>query len=93
VVASASVGGRAVGAALSPEVEDSKAGALALRLLDAADPPSQTTVEVSGPVDVNSMSFSELIAYADAHGIDWRTRPEQLELDGPAGDSTPSAVS
>jgi hypothetical protein len=69
-------GGRAVGAALSPEVEDSKAGALALRLLDTADPPVKAEVEVSGPVDVNSMSFSELIAYADAQGIDWRTRPE-----------------
>jgi hypothetical protein len=35
----------------------------------------------------------ELIAYAEAHGIDWRTRPEQPELDGPAGDSIPPAAS
>jgi hypothetical protein len=42
-------------------------------------------VEVSGPVDVNSMSLSELIACADAHGIDWRTRPE--------AESTPPAAS
>jgi hypothetical protein len=46
-----------------------------MRLIEQADPPSQTTVEISGPVDVNSMSWSELIAYADAHGIDWRTVP------------------
>jgi hypothetical protein len=69
--------GRAVGAALNPETDDAKAAGIAIRLIDQADPPSQATVEVSGPVtseDVKNWSFSQLIAYADAHGIDY-TRP------------------
>jgi hypothetical protein len=87
------LGGRAVGAALNPETDAAKAAGIAMRLIETADPPSEATVEISGPVDPGTMSLSELIAYAEAHGIDWRTRPEQPELEGPAGDSTPPAAS
>jgi hypothetical protein len=71
--------GRAVGAALNPETDDAKAAGIAMRLIETADPPAQATLEISGPLTedaLKEMSLSQLIAYADAQGIDWRTRPE-----------------
>jgi hypothetical protein len=64
--------GRAVNAVLSPEVSDEKAGKLALELIREADPPAQTTVELSTnitPEEIERMTLSEAIAYAQANGI------------------------
>jgi hypothetical protein len=64
---------------LNPETDDAKAAGIAMRLIEQADPPSQATLEISGPVTseaLEKMSWSELIAYADANGIDWQTPPE-----------------
>ena len=60
---------RAVRAALNPEADDLRAGAHALRLLEAAEPREQATLTVSTEVDVESMSLGELIAFAQANGI------------------------
>jgi hypothetical protein len=81
-----STSGRAVGAALNPETEDAKAAGIAIRLIEQADPPSQATVEVSGPVsveDIKGWSFSQLIAYADAHGIDYTRPPDDPSQTSP----------
>lgn len=50
-----------------------------MRLIEQADPPSQATLEISGALDpsrIESMSLSELMRVAEAHGIDWRNSPE-----------------
>jgi hypothetical protein len=61
--------GRAVSAALSPETDDAKAAGIAMRLIEQADPPSQATVEISGAVDLENLSYSELLALAAQYGI------------------------
>jgi hypothetical protein len=67
---------------LDEEADPLKAGSLALRLIDAADPPQSASVEISGPLDLDSMSLPELIAFAQANGISLErdpTPPEALE--------------
>jgi hypothetical protein len=78
--------GRAVNAALSPETDDAKAAGIAMRLIEQADPPSQTTLEVSGPLSteaIEGMSLSQLLVVAERMGIDL-TRPETTPLEAPS---------
>jgi hypothetical protein len=72
-VVSLSLGGRAISAALDPEIPPAKAAALSLAIIREVDPPVQASVEVSAdltPEDVRSMSYSELIATARAIGVE-----------------------
>jgi hypothetical protein len=65
--------GRALGAALSPDVDDAKAAGIAMRLIETADPPAQASVEISAdlrPEDVRKLSYRELIAFSLANGIE-----------------------
>jgi hypothetical protein len=69
----ARLAGTAVNAALDPESDPLKAGALALRLIETADPPSQATLEISAdltPEQIEGMSWSEALAAAKQLGID-----------------------
>jgi hypothetical protein len=62
----------AVNAALDPEADSLRAGSLALRLIETADPPAQTTLEVSAdlrPEDVRNLSYRELLAVAEAYNL------------------------
>lgn len=69
-VHAARLAGRAIHAALSPEVEDAKAGALALRVIEAAEPRDQSTLTLTAEQAVEEMSLGELIAFAQANGLD-----------------------
>jgi hypothetical protein len=85
-------GGRAISAALDPEVPPAKAAALSLAIIREVDPPVQASVEVSAdltPEDVRSMSYSELIATARALQIEI---PEDVPTP-PEGQSLPRALS
>jgi hypothetical protein len=58
--------------ALSPDVPDAKAAALALAIIREADPPVQATVELRAdisPEEIERMSLNEAIAFAKQHGI------------------------
>jgi hypothetical protein len=77
----------AVGAALSDESDPLKAGSLALRLIETADPPAQASLALSTeltPEGVGRLSYSELIRVAEAWNL---TPPEASEaaLDGSHG--------
>jgi len=61
--------GRAIGAALDPHTEPLKAADLALRIIDQADPQGQDSITVSGSIDPSTASLSELLSFAEAHGI------------------------
>jgi len=72
-------------AALDPDADPLRRGALALRVIDTVDPFAKATVEVSGienltPEDVDKLSYAELIALAQATGMEI---PEGLPI--PAG--------
>jgi hypothetical protein len=70
---SAEPGRRALDAALDPEADPIKAGNLALKLIETADPPSQSTLELSAnltPEQVERLSLREAIAYAERLGIE-----------------------
>lgn len=61
--------GRAVSAALDPEVRPEVAAKLALDIIEATDPKDQNTVSVSGSIDPSTATLSELMSFAEAHGI------------------------
>ena len=64
--------GRALTAALNPDVDDAKAAGLAMRLIETADPPAQATLELGAtltPEGVDRLSYSELLAVARQYGI------------------------
>jgi hypothetical protein len=61
--------GRAVSAALDPEVAPATAAKLALDIIEATDPKDQNTVSVSGSIDPSTATLSELMSFAEAHGI------------------------
>ena len=67
--------GRAVGAALDENADPIKAANLALKVIETADPGDSATLTVSTTEDIENMSLSELLAFADAHGIDYTRRP------------------
>jgi hypothetical protein len=65
--------GTAVNAALNSEADPLRAGSLALRLIETADPPSQTSLELSAnltPEDIEKLSWSEALALARQLGIE-----------------------
>jgi hypothetical protein len=69
---------------LSPEVFDEKAAGLALRMIQQVDPPVQASVEVSGDLSVgavNEMSYSQVLAVAQAYNIDL-TRDDRGHREG-----------
>lgn len=61
--------GRAVGAALDPEVRPEVAAKLALEIIEKADPQGQDTLTVSGSFDPSTASLSQLLSFAEAHQI------------------------
>jgi hypothetical protein len=61
--------GRAVSAALDPEVRPDTAAKLALEIIEATDPKDQATLTVSGSIDPSTATLSELMSFAEAHGI------------------------
>jgi hypothetical protein len=64
---------RAVDACLDPELPSEKALRGALDLIEAADPQPKAELRMSAdltPEGVQSMSYSELLSFAQAHGID-----------------------
>jgi hypothetical protein len=76
--------GRAVGAALNPDADPLKAGSLAVKLIETADPPNQAVLELSAeltPEGVENLSYSDLIRLADSLGL---TPPEPSELPAPS---------
>lgn len=77
--------GTTISAALSPETDPVKAAHIAMRLIETADPPSQTTLTVSAEADVESLSLGQLMALAEQRGIDL-TRPAPIDppIDLPA---------
>lgn len=73
--------GRAIGAALDPEADPLKAGSLALSIIREADPAVSGVLDVSTSLDpegIESMSFRELLAVAQAHGIEVGSTPPAL---------------
>jgi hypothetical protein len=58
-----------VSAALDPQTEPLKAADLALRIIDQADPQGQDSITVSGSIDPSTATLSELLSFAEAHGI------------------------
>ena len=71
-----------VKAALDPETDPVKAAHLALKLIETADPPAQSTLEISGPLSAEAMegmSLAQLLAVAESQGIDL-SRPEPMQL-------------
>jgi hypothetical protein len=65
-------------------VDDAKAANLAIRLIAEAGPAQTASVEISGALSseqIERMSLSEAIAYAEQLGIEVPTSPEAL----PAG--------
>jgi hypothetical protein len=42
-----------------------------LKVIETADPGDSATLTVSTTEDIENMSLSELLAFADAHGIDY----------------------
>jgi hypothetical protein len=74
-----------IGAILSSETPDAKAAALGIQLVNTVDPPQTASVEVSGDLSmdaVNQMSYSQLLAVAQAYNIDL-TRDDQGAIEGP----------
>jgi hypothetical protein len=66
------LGGRAVGAALDESVRPEVAARLCLDLIEAVDPKQQTVTTVTGSLDpeaLDSMSFRELLSFAQDNGI------------------------
>jgi hypothetical protein len=64
---------------LDPDADPIKAGGLALRVIDAVDPVSSSTLEVSAdlsPEDIEKLSWSEALALAERLGIDVSSPPE-----------------
>jgi hypothetical protein len=62
----------AIDAALDPSADPIRAGGLALRVIEAVDPRSETTLELRtdlSPEDVDRLSYSELIRVAEAWNI------------------------
>ena len=73
---------RAIGAALSPEVDDAKAGSLALSVIREADPAVRGVLDVSTSLDpdaLDSLSFRELVALAQQHDITPASTPPELQ--------------
>jgi hypothetical protein len=68
--------GRAVSAALSPETDDAKAAHLAVKLIETADPRDQSTLTVTAEQSVEDMGLGQLMALAQANGVDL-TRPSE----------------
>ena len=66
-------GGRADGAALDKDADPIKAAALTLKVIETADRDS-ATLTVTTTDDIENISLSELLAFAEAYGIDY-TRP------------------
>jgi hypothetical protein len=57
-----------------------KAGGLALKLIESADPGGSATVTLEGEVDaeaISHMSLSQLLAFAEAHDLPIPEAPEQ----------------
>jgi hypothetical protein len=67
--------GRAISAALDESADPLKAGHLALKVIEAADPRDQATLTVSAEQQVENMSLAELMAFAEANGITVPTPP------------------
>lgn len=65
--------GTALNAALSPETDPVKAAQLSLAIIREADPPSQSTLELSADLsreDIEKLSLSEALALARQLGIE-----------------------
>jgi hypothetical protein len=57
-----------------------------LKLIEQADPPSQTSLEISGPLSseaIEGMPLSQLLVVAERLGIDL-SRPELTPLEAPS---------
>jgi hypothetical protein len=61
--------GRAVSAALDPEVRPEVAAKLALEIIETTDPKDQSTLTIEGSFDPSTATLSQLISFADAQGI------------------------
>jgi hypothetical protein len=61
--------GRAISAALDPEVSPERGARLALDIIEATDPKDQATLTVSGSIDPSTATLSELLSFAEHHGI------------------------
>jgi hypothetical protein len=72
-----------IDAALSPETDPVKAAHLALGIIREAEPRESSTLEVSAPMDVESLSLAQLIALSEQRGLDL-TRPESTPPELPA---------
>lgn len=62
--------GRAVGAALDPALHPRDAVNSVLALVDAVDPRTTATAVVTGEIDPSTASLSQLLSFAEAHGIE-----------------------
>jgi len=61
--------GRAVSAALDPEVRPEVAAKLALDIIEQADPKDQNVLSVSGSIDPSTASLDELVLLCEQQGI------------------------
>ena len=61
--------GRAVSAALDPEVRPEVAAKLALDIIEQADPKDQNVLSVSGSLDPSTASLDELVLLCEQQGI------------------------
>ena len=68
-VNAARLAGRAVSAALDPEVRPDTAAKLALEIIEATDPKDQSTLTVHGSIDPSTASLAELVAFCEGQGI------------------------
>jgi hypothetical protein len=61
--------GRAVSAALDPEVRPEVAAKLDLDIIEQADPKDQNVLSVSGSIDPSTASLDELMLLCEQQGI------------------------
>lgn len=64
------LGGRAVSAALDPSLAPKDAVSSVLALVDAVDPRTTATAVVTHEIDPSTASLSQLLSFAEAHGIE-----------------------
>jgi hypothetical protein len=80
----------AVSAALDPSVDPLRAGSLAIKLIETADPPAQASLELTTdltPEQVDRLSYSELLRVAEAWNLD-TSDPSEAPAAGLPGPAT-----
>lgn len=70
LVSAERLGGRAVAAALDPNLAPKDAVSSVIALVDAVDPRTTMVTSVQGSIDPSTASLSQLLSFAEAHGIE-----------------------